>query len=323
MADCVADSAGGLTFDLTVHDGSAGRWDAALLLRVRPEGCGGGRGCVCAGARGAGGARGVRADGPGRRERAVDQQPEDVRLPLYPFGGTRLRATMPSTMTLDEGHWDAHVTLGDGLSWRLRTGRLDTRPLNERDPGSHRAWLGVRVPYAGAQGALAVRSWHRAPHAELARVRTSPAGLLLRGRLFGTRLGSAARMVAWPREPAGPAVTAAWRDPAATATPTTGATVDGHGTTTPHPAPEEAVTTLVRRTGDGAEFTATLSLDRLSAPPAEWDVWLLPNGSGQAVRPAWLLDDVPDKRPHVSYPAQHTRSALFSRSCREVTSSSL
>ena len=140
-ADCTADSAGGLTFDVRLGDGGPGATateaepaDAAMLLRRR----GGGEGPADA-----------------------------VRLPLGPAGadGT-LRAVLPSIMSLPEGRWDAYLVLAGREPRRLLPGVHDLRSLIDRVPRVGRTWLGVRIPYATKFGNLTVRSWLRWPHAE-------------------------------------------------------------------------------------------------------------------------------------------------------------
>lgn len=71
-ADCVADSAGGITFDLVVVEAAR----PVLVLRRR-----GGSG------------------GPS----------DETRLPLTPSSEGRLRAVLPSTMELAEGRWDVYL----------------------------------------------------------------------------------------------------------------------------------------------------------------------------------------------------------------------
>ncbi|WP_351233009.1 hypothetical protein [Streptomyces sp. NPDC002133] len=70
-ADCIADAAGGVTFDIAGVNAP----DAALVLRRR-----GGTAAA-----------------------------DTVRLPLTPVGGDRSRAVLPSTVDLAEGHWDAYT----------------------------------------------------------------------------------------------------------------------------------------------------------------------------------------------------------------------
>ncbi|MFG3508321.1 hypothetical protein ACGF5F_22800 [Streptomyces sp. NPDC047821] len=71
-ADCVADSAGGITFDLVAVEA------AQPVLVLRPRGGSGG-------------------------------PADEARLPLTPAGGGHLRAVLPSTMELAEGRWDVYL----------------------------------------------------------------------------------------------------------------------------------------------------------------------------------------------------------------------
>ncbi|AXK37639.1 hypothetical protein DVA86_25705 [Streptomyces armeniacus] len=220
---------------------------------------------------------------------ATDTADHWVRLPLFPFGEDRLRAALPSTMTLAEGRWDAYVALGEDEPQRLRPGLLDLRSLGERDPSAHRTWLGVRIPYAARQGDLAVRAWLRWPHAELQELRVADGGMSLRGRLFGAPLDEGARLEARLRSGA------------------------------------ECVTAGVREApGGGTGFSATLPFDALfdasdaalhAAAPADgtraprvWDVWLRPSDGTAPVRVGRILDDVPDKKRTVVYPS-HSAAA--------------
>ncbi|MFI5755938.1 hypothetical protein [Streptomyces sp. NPDC051569] len=154
-ADCIADSAGGITFDIT----GAARPDAVLVLRRR--------------------------GGPGERGATGD---EEVRLPLTGSGGSRLRAVLPSTVDLAEGYWD----IGTGASGEqpVRSGVRDLRALIDRVPGAGR--VAARIPYPTADGRLAVRSWVRAPHAEAGTVRCEPGTATVEGVLYGAELGEGA-----------------------------------------------------------------------------------------------------------------------------------
>jgi len=170
-ADCTADSAGGLTFDVRLPVATAeAAVDAALLL--------------C--------------------RRGGDAPADTVRLPLASTeqDGT-LRAVLPSIMTLPEGRWDAFLAFGDLEPRRLLPGVHDLRSLIDRVPRQTRTWLGVRIPYATKYGNLTVRSWQRWPHAEAGRLRVEEGGLVLDGKLYGARLGSTARLEAHSRETAG------------------------------------------------------------------------------------------------------------------------
>ncbi|MES4906897.1 MULTISPECIES: hypothetical protein [unclassified Streptomyces] len=161
-ADCVADSAGGLTFHVTDWvrpgpdaDPDAGRGsdpDAALVL-VR---------------------------------RGADPGPEgEVRLPLVPTEDGRLQAALPSTVPLPEGRWDVHMALGEAEPQRLAPGLNDLRSLVDRRPGPSTSPTAVRIPYPTKHGNLSLRSWLRAPHAEAGELRVEGGGLVVRGRLYG------------------------------------------------------------------------------------------------------------------------------------------
>ncbi|MEU9364475.1 hypothetical protein AB0D71_06935 [Streptomyces avermitilis] len=95
-ADCVADSAGGLTFDIGGSD-EAGL--AHLVLRRREDN-------------------------------------EEVRLPLTPSADGRLRAALPSSVELPEGRWDAYAQTAGGEPQRLVPGVSDLRALVDRGPGT-------------------------------------------------------------------------------------------------------------------------------------------------------------------------------------------
>ncbi|WP_435840879.1 hypothetical protein [Streptomyces cinnamoneus] len=153
-ADCIADSAGGLTFDLDAPGSAeaAAHWSAALVLRRR------------------GGAAGGSED--------------EVRLPLAPSGAGRVRAVLPSTVALPEGRWDVHVACGEATPQRLLPGLADLRSLVDRKPGPSTSPLAVRIPYATKHGNLSLRSWLRAPHAEAGDVLVEESGITGHGSLY-------------------------------------------------------------------------------------------------------------------------------------------
>ncbi|MEV5596887.1 hypothetical protein [Streptomyces sp. NPDC052496] len=164
-ADCIADSAGGLTFDITAPQGTRPVWSAALVL--------------------------------GPRDGGAD---EELRLPLGPNGSGRLRAVLPSTVALPEGRWNAYADLGDGRGpQRLLPGVTDLRSLVDRRPLAGIGRLGVRIPYTTRSGALALRSWLRGPHAEAGDVHVDAGGVTVAGRLYGAALGPGARAEATTR----------------------------------------------------------------------------------------------------------------------------
>ncbi|MFE1958697.1 transferase [Streptomyces sp. NPDC059479] len=216
-ADCIADSAGGITFDIT----GAARPDAVLVLRLR--------------------------DGAA-----------EVRLPLTWAGESRLRAVLPSTVELAEGHWD--VFTGAPGEQPVRPGVRDVRALVDRIPGAGR--VAARIPYATADGRLAVRSWVRAPHAEAGTVRCEPGATTVEGMLYGASLGEGAEAEARLR-----------------------------GTDRSH---------RVAVTGRGGSFAFTLPYGPLAARPVVgrqwWDLWLVPARNAAGIRISRILDDIWDKR---------------------------
>ncbi|MFI0738345.1 hypothetical protein ACH4PU_09655 [Streptomyces sp. NPDC021100] len=153
-ADCIADSAGGLTFDLDAPEGAdaSGHWSAALVL--------------------------LRRGGD-----AVENADDEVRLPLTPNGDGRLRAVLPSTVPLPEGRWDVYVDGGEGDPRRLLPGLADLRSLVDRRPGPSTSPLTVRIPYATKHGNLSLRSWQRAPHAEAGDLELDAKGVTVHGTL--------------------------------------------------------------------------------------------------------------------------------------------
>ncbi|QES40771.1 hypothetical protein DEJ49_06980 [Streptomyces venezuelae] len=153
-ADCIADSAGGLTFDVTDPGEPGTEAVAHLVLRLRD----------------------------------ADSAEDDVRLPLTPSGDGRLRAALPSSVELAEGRWNAFAQVAGGEPRRLMPGVNDLRSLVDRAPSGSRGHVAVRIPYATKQGNLSVRSWLRAPHAETGEIEISGAAMTVRGRVYGTAL---------------------------------------------------------------------------------------------------------------------------------------
>ncbi|MFD7289423.1 transferase [Streptomyces sp. NPDC059863] len=238
-ADCIADSAGGITFDIT----DAARPGATLVLRRR-------------------------ADGP---RSAGDQE---VRLPLTgpatAVGAepTRLRAVLPSTVELAEGHWD--IFAGASGDQPVRPGIRDVRALIDRVPGA--GPVAARVPYPTADGRLALRAWLRAPHAEAGAVRCEPAGMSVEGVLYGTELGEHARAEARLRG----------------GDRTYRVAVTGRG----------GVFAFTLPYGPLAEGPGGPGEER-----RRWDLWLLPAPDAGGIRISRILDDIWDKRAIHVYPA--------------------
>ncbi|MFI6643417.1 hypothetical protein [Streptomyces sp. NPDC050504] len=152
-ADCVADSAGGVTFDLPDRDLTDGGPYRPVLVLSPQKGTAG----------------------------------TDVRLPLTPAGRGRLRAVLPSTVELAEGRWAAHTADGRPVEAGVR----DLRALVDRAPGSVDPVV-VRVPYPAADGGLVVRSWLRGPHAEAGDLGFAPGSVTFEGVLYGAEMGRGA-----------------------------------------------------------------------------------------------------------------------------------
>ncbi|EKX69066.1 hypothetical protein PV416_22150 [Streptomyces ipomoeae] len=144
-ADCVADSAGGLTFDLP-DSGESGPAHLVLYLRGTEE---------------------------------------EVRLPLTPVADGRLRAALPSGVDLPEGRWDAYVQVADGEPRRLTPGLNDLRALVDRAPAPTAARVVVRLPYGTKHGNLSVRGWERSPHAEAGELHIGEGELTVSVKAYG------------------------------------------------------------------------------------------------------------------------------------------
>ena len=136
-ADCVADAAGGITFDVA----GAGAHDAALVLKRRG------------------------GNGPA----------DELRLPLTASGEGFPRAGLPSTVELAEGRWDVYTESGEALEPGIRdlralvdqephSGRIAVRVPYPTADGRLAVRCWVRTPHAEAgaigfapeQGAMSV-----------------------------------------------------------------------------------------------------------------------------------------------------------------------
>lgn len=166
-ADCAADPAGALTFDLAPAATVPGP-EAVLLLRRR-------------------GATGT-----------------TVRLPLTSTAPGRLRAVLPPSADIPEGRWDTYVEEpGSEHTLTVLPGLRDLRALVDRTPDTGTATIRSRVPYPTLDGRLALRCWVRTPHAEAGAIRVGPSGMSAEGELYGVEAGEGAVVEArLPGEPA-------------------------------------------------------------------------------------------------------------------------
>ncbi|GAA2066173.1 hypothetical protein GCM10009801_12280 [Streptomyces albiaxialis] len=256
-ADCTADGAGGLVLDVPGPGGSGGGGacgadGGAVLLRKRHG-------------RGAG---------------------ASLRLPLTATADGALRAVLPGTTRLREGRWDVYLALPDDVPRRLLPGVCDLRTLAGAAPGDGggddldldldpRSRLNVRIPYTTKHGNLSIRAWLRYPHAEAGALLLDDGALVLRGRVYGTRLAATARLEARSRDASVPPVRVPVR-------------------ASPGP-PDRG-------------FCAALLFDALlPGGPGDRvrDLWLRPSEEGEPVRVGRILDDVPDKKQIFAYPARH------------------
>ncbi|MFD4143243.1 hypothetical protein [Streptomyces sp. NPDC058572] len=152
-ADCIADAAGGITFDVVGADSP----QAALVLKRR----GGGK------------------------------APEDeLRLPLTPLGGGVSRAVLPSTVELAEGRWDARTDDGVALEPGIRDLRaiVDRTPGD----GADRIAVRVPYPTADGRLAVRcwVRAPHA--EAGAIGLAPEAGTMSVEGLLYGTELGEGA-----------------------------------------------------------------------------------------------------------------------------------
>lgn len=246
-ADCAADPAGALTFDLAPT--AAPGPEAVLLLRYR-------------------GAAGT-----------------TVRLPLSSTAPGRLRAVLPTTTALPEGRWDAYVEEpGSDRTLTVVPGLRDLRTLVDRTPDSGTAAISSRVPYPTLDGRLALRSWHRAPHAEAGTLRVGPSGMSAEGVLYGVGAGEGAVVEArLPGEP-----------------------------TRVHRVPLTAA-------GEAGGFTFTLPYAPLATEPVTevrlWRLWLIPSAGAKAVRISRILDDIWSRDKTHVYPGRPVADGVLATPC--------
>jgi hypothetical protein len=151
-ADCIADTAGGLTFDVA----GVGAPDAVLVLRRRG---GGGKSAA-----------------------------DELRLPLTPSREGASRAVLPSTVYLAEGHWDTYTDSGNAVEPGIR----DLRALVDQAPETGRITVRIPYPTANGRLAVRcwVRAPHaEAGPIGLAPEQTA---MTVEGVLYGAELGEGA-----------------------------------------------------------------------------------------------------------------------------------
>ncbi|WP_329115080.1 hypothetical protein [Streptomyces sp. NBC_01465] len=190
---------------------------------------------------------------------------ERLRLELAPD------AVLAAKTPLAPGRWDVFADCGEYGSRRVESGIRDLSTLVDRTPEPASAPVAVRIPYPAKGGALAVRSWLRAPHAEAGAIVFAERGMTVEGRLYGTSLGP-------------------------------GAVVEARLRGTPGTVHHEPAT------GESGAFAFTLPYGPLAAvgvpKDTYWDLWLLPSGERQgAVRIARILDDIAERKGIYVYPA--------------------
>ncbi|WP_051866285.1 hypothetical protein [Streptomyces griseus] len=229
---CVVETGGRIVFDL-VSKSAEGR---QLLLRLRPK--------------------------KGQPEKVVHV------LDLEPADDGGRQAVLDPNTVLVEGRWDVYlVREPEAERQRLRPGLRDLRALVD---GHRRDWeapLAVRVPYATADGYLAVRSWLRPAHAEVDGVTITDRSTTVGARLHGASLE------------AGAAVCLRLRS--------------GDGLVREvEPRVEE----------DGRSFSFTVDHGELAGGHGVWDVFVRPAAQAPLVRVARLLDDVAGRQEVFVYP---------------------
>ncbi|MGP4044864.1 glycosyltransferase family 4 protein [Streptomyces sp. 2A115] len=131
-----------------------------------------------------------------------DSKKREIRVPIplvataANLGDIRV-ALSPAVHALAEGRWDCYVvTRGSDTRFRLRSGlteraRLVGRfPLHTGDSDTEGAEVSAWLPYATADGFLALRTWQRPAHAEVERVLVGECWATVTARLLGEGAGT-------------------------------------------------------------------------------------------------------------------------------------
>jgi glycosyltransferase involved in cell wall biosynthesis len=119
-----------------------------------------------------------------------DPGQRQVRVPVLPSADapdTVSRATLdPVEHTLAEGRWDCYVApRGTNKRVRLTVRMVEQAALVGRAPSVDQRGVGAWIPYATADGFLAVRSWLRPAHAEIDTVEVGEGSVTVTATLHG------------------------------------------------------------------------------------------------------------------------------------------
>ncbi|MFD6310151.1 transferase [Streptomyces nigra] len=239
---CTADADGRITFHLAPPDPAAFP-SPRLLLRLRPR--------------------------KGQPEKTLRE------LDLTTGGDGRLTAVLAPPPDLPEGRWDLYLlTEPDGERVRARPGLRDLRVLVAGHLRDRPSPVAVRIPYVTKDGYLALRTWLREAHAEVAGIDVTDRSTTVRARLHGASLTEGACVLLRLRGGKGVERTVA-----------------------PQPGT------------DGRDLAVTIDHADLLAGGGTgdrvWDVFVRP-GAGEdtaVVRVGRLLDDVADRKDIYVYPA--------------------
>ncbi|MGW2335308.1 transferase [Streptomyces sp. NPDC001685] len=159
-ASCTADADGRITFHLAPPDPAAFP-SPRLLLRLRPK--------------------------KGQPEKTLRV------LALTTAGDGRLSAVLDPLPALPEGRWDLYLLTGpEGERVRLRPGLRDLRALVDGHVRDRPSPVAVRIPYVTKDGYLALRTWLREAHVEVAGVDVTDRSTTVRARLHGASLDAGA-----------------------------------------------------------------------------------------------------------------------------------
>jgi len=241
-AACTAGTDGRITFRLA-PPGPAAFPSPRLLLRLRP-----------------------RKGQPEKTLRVLD---------LADAGDGELSAVLDPLPALPEGRWDLYLLPGpEGERIRLRPGLRDLRALVDGHVRDRPSPVAVRIPYVTRDGYLALRTWLRDAHVEVAGIDVTDRSTTVRARLHGVPLDAGASVLLRLRGGKGVERTVA---------PRAGGDGRDLAFTVDH-------ADLLPESGDG---------DRV------WDVFVRAGAGADAplIRAGRLLDDVADRKEIFVHPA--------------------